>query len=71
MGNLADGQSPTRVRERREAAGLSQQALASKAGISMRTLSRIEAGEDVRLGTLRMLAVALDCPIAALVEVAA
>lgn len=48
------------LRTRRLALGLSQQALATKAGVATRTLARIEGGEDVRLGTLVLLATALD-----------
>lgn len=43
------------VKRLRVAAGLSQQALASKAGISLRTLTRIEAGKDCTVGTLGFL----------------
>lgn len=56
----------TEVRRRREAAGLSQQALASRANIAMRTLARIEQGEDVRLATLDALAAALGTTSAVL-----
>jgi transcriptional regulator with XRE-family HTH domain len=54
------------VRREREIAGLSQQVLATKAGISLRTLSRIEAGEDCTVSTLEALAGALDLSPAAL-----
>lgn len=53
-----------RVRVARTAAGLTQQTLATKAGIATKTLSRIEGGEDVRLGTLTAIAVALDMTVA-------
>lgn len=56
----------TEVRRLREAAGLSQQALATRANIAMRTLARIEQGEDVRLATLALLATALGTSAAAL-----
>lgn len=47
------------VRTRRVEAGLSQQSLATRAGLSLRTLSRIEAGEDCTVSTLASLADAL------------
>jgi transcriptional regulator with XRE-family HTH domain len=59
------------VKAEREAAGLTQQALATTAGISMRTLARIEAGEDCNVSTLAALADALDIPVARLIEGAA
>lgn len=58
----------TEVRRLREAAGLSQQALATRANIAMRTLARIEQGEDVRLATLALLAEALGTTAAALLD---
>lgn len=56
------------IRERRLDQGKSQQTLATQAGISLRTLARIEAGEDMHLGTLRALATALDVPVTDLLE---
>ena len=56
------------IRARRESAGLSQQALATRAGIAIRTLARIEQGEDMRLGTLTQIAQALDVPVADLLS---
>lgn len=59
-------QGLTTVREARERAGLTQQALAHRAGISLRTLARIEAGADCNVGTLARIASALDVPPATL-----
>lgn len=42
---------------------MSQQVLATRAGIALRTLSRIESGEDMTVGTLSAVAVALDLSI--------
>lgn len=56
------------VREAREAAGLTQQALASRAEIALRTLARIEAGEDCTVRTLARIALALGVPLASLVD---
>lgn len=52
------------VRRARENAGKTQQSLAEQAGISLRTLSRIESGEDTLVGTLSAIAAALDMPVA-------
>jgi transcriptional regulator with XRE-family HTH domain len=54
------------IRALRETAGLSQQSLATKAGVAIRTLARIEQGEDMRLGTLSAIAVALDVGVSEL-----
>ena len=62
---LAHVQIPTHaepggsVRAAREAAGLSQQTLATRAGIALRTLVRVEQGEDTKVGTLIAIANAL------------
>jgi transcriptional regulator with XRE-family HTH domain len=56
------------VRAARESAGLTQQTLAHNAGIALRTLARIEAGEDCTLRTLARIAMALDVPLAKLVD---
>lgn len=53
----------TRIRARRTDAGLSQQRLATKAGIGLKTLVRVEQGEDVRLGTLTAIAGALGISV--------
>lgn len=47
-------------------AGLTQQTLAARAGISLKTLSRIEAGEDCTVGTLGPLAEHLGVNLAEL-----
>jgi transcriptional regulator with XRE-family HTH domain len=52
--------------ERRLEAGLSQAALAEKAGIDVRTVERIEAGEKLQQATVRALARALGVRHAAL-----
>ena len=53
----------------REAEGLSQEALASKAKISREYLARLEAGRhDPTVGTLRRLAKALGVPVTELLE---
>lgn len=50
-----------RLRDRREAVDLSVEGLAYKAGVSMRTIERIEAGESVpRRATLTVIEAALD-----------
>lgn len=50
-----------KVKQLREAAGLSQQALAVRAGLSVSVVSRLEQGahEDPRLSTIRAIAEAL------------
>lgn len=54
------------IENRRKANGLSHSALAAKAGISERELSRIENGTETRWGTLRRIASALDSELAEL-----
>lgn len=60
-----------RVRALRVEAKLSQQALASSAGLSLRTVSRVEAGEDTTIGTLTAIADVLAVAIAELLAPAA
>lgn len=60
-----------KVRIAREAAGLSQQSLASRASLAVRTVARVEAGEDSTLGTFRAIAEALGVPVADLIVEAA
>lgn len=55
------------VKDERVAVGMTQQALATKADIALRTLARIEAGEDCNISTLARIAVALDIPLLRLV----
>lgn len=58
MNRQANGESP--VRRARLAAGLSPEGLAFKAGISLRTLERIEAGHvEPRRATVAVIAAAL------------
>lgn len=56
------------MRQRREALGLSQIRLAVKAGVAVRTLVRIEQGEDTNVGTLAKVADALEVRIADLFD---
>jgi transcriptional regulator with XRE-family HTH domain len=49
-----------KVRELRQARGLSQEQLAVKAGLYSRTIRRIEQGEDFTFGSLTAIATALD-----------
>lgn len=55
-----------RIRELREANGISQQQLEKRSGVSRRVLSGLETGErkDCRLSTMEMIAEAFDCPVA-------
>ncbi|WP_342088258.1 helix-turn-helix domain-containing protein [Dyadobacter sp. OTU695] len=58
-----------KIRALRKSKGLSQEALAEMAGINLRTLQRIEAGNAVPRGeTLRLIAQALAAPIETLSE---
>jgi len=51
------------VRRERVAAGLTQERLAEKADLNIRTLQSIEAGElNVLVTTAMRLQIALDCP---------
>lgn len=57
----------TRIREARKRAGLTQEQLASRAGITQSHLSRLELGKYVpTLATLERLARALRIPLSAL-----
>ncbi|MEO6286745.1 MAG: helix-turn-helix domain-containing protein [Dyadobacter sp.] len=57
------------IRTLRKSKGLSQEALAQQAGINLRTLQRIEAGNaEPRGETVRLLARALEVPIESLSE---
>jgi transcriptional regulator with XRE-family HTH domain len=60
----------TRVKGLREKAGMSQQELAVKAGLSVSVVSQIEQGrkEDPRMSTVRALAQALGVPSDALMD---
>ena len=57
-----------RLRAARERASLSQQVLATRAGISMSTLSRIESGEDAKLSILTAIAEALGVTVIDLIS---
>lgn len=43
--------------------GLTQEKLSDKSGVAVRTIQRLEAGEDASLETLAMIASALDVPV--------
>jgi transcriptional regulator with XRE-family HTH domain len=58
----------SRIRQLRQDQGLSQEQLAVKAGLYSRTIRRIEQGEDFTFGSLTAIAVALDLPLAELVD---
>jgi transcriptional regulator with XRE-family HTH domain len=57
-----------RLKEWREAHGLTQKELANSAGASEWTITRAEAGEEVRVNTARRLAGVLDVAVADLME---
>lgn len=58
---------PASVREAREAAGLTRTALAKQIGRSLSLISEIESGtRNATPEVLRLLAAALDCPVAEL-----
>ena len=58
-----------RIRERRDARGLTLRALAARSGVSPSTISDIERGtKSPTISTLALLADALDAPIADLLE---
>lgn len=68
MGKRAESQEliclGSRIRERRLSAGLSQEALAEKAGISPNTVSRIEGGlTEMYVETFRKLVYALSADV--------
>jgi transcriptional regulator with XRE-family HTH domain len=56
-----------RLRSARLAAGLTQRELARLAGMDRSALQRTEAGRDVLLGTIVLLADALGCDLADLI----
>lgn len=59
----------TNVAELRKQQGLTQQDLADKAYVTIRTIQRLEAGEDVSLSSLSAIANSLSVPISGLFEV--
>lgn len=66
MTNATPKQIGKDLRERREALGLSREGLAYKAGVSHKTLERIEAGMVMpRRATLTVIEQALDGELAA------
>lgn len=58
----------TRLREKRDAAGVSREKLAAKAGVSLSTVLRIEQGSGAHLSSLRKIAGALEVPLSELVD---
>lgn len=61
--------SQNRVREVREKAGLSQQTLAERAGLAIRTVSALENGVvDVRLSTMKAIADVLGVSVTDLID---
>lgn len=58
----------TKTKELRLARGLSQQQLASAAGLTITTLRKVENGHNVRVSTLRQLAMVLNVRTADLLE---
>ena len=52
-----------RIRERRQAQGLTQEALAERCGITQPGLSLIESGRSTRVSTLQAIAKALGCDV--------
>lgn len=60
-----------RVRDRRKSLGLTQEGLAVKAGLTLRTVTRVEAGTWPSHRTLAALALALGCTMGELLEGAA
>jgi transcriptional regulator with XRE-family HTH domain len=62
--------SEVNVQEVREAQGLSREGLASKAGLSLRTIERLESGEIKRphRATVAVIATALDVDPALLLD---
>jgi transcriptional regulator with XRE-family HTH domain len=59
----------TTIKRLRKRRGLTQQALAVRAGLTLGYIARLEIGmHDPRLGTLRKIAKALDVPVGKLLE---
>ena len=53
----------TRIMELRQAQGWTQERLANESGVGLRTVQRMEAGQDASLETLSLVADALHVPI--------
>ncbi|MEK1357644.1 helix-turn-helix transcriptional regulator, partial [Limosilactobacillus fermentum] len=58
----------TNVSQLRKQHGLTQQELADKSYVTIRTVQRLEAGEDVSLSSLSAIANALSVPISGLFD---
>ncbi|WP_377322959.1 helix-turn-helix transcriptional regulator [Pimelobacter simplex] len=52
-----------RIKDLRTARGWSQERLADESGVAVRTIQRLEAGNDASLETLSMVAKALEVPV--------
>lgn len=53
----------TRIMELRQAQGWTQERLANESGVGLRTVQRMEAGQDASLETLSLVADALQVPV--------
>ena len=53
----------TLISDLRKQKGLTQEKLAELTGLNVRTIQRLESGEDASLETLRSIAVALDVEV--------
>ena len=58
----------TLISDLRKQKGLTQEKLAELTGLNVRTIQRLESGEDASLETLRSIAVALDVEVIELFE---
>ncbi len=56
----------TRIMELRQAQGWTQERLANESGVGLRTIQRLEAGQDASLETLSLVAEALQVPVRSL-----
>jgi transcriptional regulator with XRE-family HTH domain len=68
MEDNPDVEPTNRVLRARLAAGLTQQVLATRAGLATRTLARIEDGEDTKVSTLAAIAEVLGVELGDLIE---
>ena len=64
MQSVPQATTATKVRRLRLAAGLTQQDLAARADLALRTIARIESGEQATVSTLQAIAQVLDVTIA-------
>ena len=53
----------TRIMELRQSQGWTQERLANESGVGLRTIQRLEAGQDASLETLSLVAEALHVPV--------